>query len=45
MVRMHRDMLDQLDDVRRAEPDIPTRPEMLRRIFQAWLAGQIDPEK
>lgn len=38
MVRMSREMLDQLDDVRREQQDIPTRPEMLRRIFQEWLA-------
>ncbi len=40
MVRMQREMLDQLDDVRRAEKDIPTRPEMLRRIFQEWLENK-----
>lgn len=41
MVRMQREMLDQLDNVRRNEADIPTRPEMLRRIFNEWL-GQKD---
>ena len=37
MVRMPREMLDQLDDIRRGQKDIPTKPEMLRRIFQQWL--------
>ena len=45
MVRMPREMLDQLDDTRRLEADLPTRPEMLRRIFQAWLASKADEKK
>ena len=40
MVRMPREMLDQLDDIRRNQKDIPTRPEMIRRIFQEWLERQ-----
>ena len=40
MVRMPREMLDRLDDIRRGQKDIPTRPEMLRRIFQEWLERQ-----
>lgn len=44
MVRMPREMIDLLDDVRRSESDIPTRPEMLRRIFQEWLSYRDDPK-
>ena len=40
MVRMPREMLDQLDDIRRNQKDIPTRPEMIRRIFHEWLERQ-----
>jgi hypothetical protein len=30
-------MIDQLDDLRRDQKDIPTRPEMIRRIMQEWF--------
>jgi hypothetical protein len=30
-------MIDQLDDLRRDQKDIPTRPEMIRRILQEWF--------
>lgn len=36
-VRMHVDQIRELDEARKLEPDLPTRPEMLRRIFQRWL--------
>ena len=35
-VRLEMDMLKKLDDARRAEDDLPTRPEMIRRILDAW---------
>lgn len=38
-VRLPRDMLDRLDDWRRAQPDLPTRPEAIRRL----LAGLLTP--
>ena len=41
MVRMPREMIDMLDDARRNEPDLPTRPEMIRRI----LASRVDETK
>lgn len=36
-LRLHADMLQAVDDVRRNEADIPTRPEMIRRIIADWL--------
>nr|WP_138933956.1 ribbon-helix-helix protein, CopG family [Roseovarius arcticus] len=36
-LRLHADMLQALDDVRRDEADLPTRPEMIRRIIADWL--------
>ena len=37
LVRLPDDMIAQLDDLRRDQKDIPTRPEMIRRILQDWL--------
>ena len=37
MVRLPRELISQLDEVRRDEHDIPTRPEMIRRILTEWL--------
>jgi hypothetical protein len=37
MVRLPREMIRQLDEVRRGQDDIPTRPEMIRRILADWL--------
>lgn len=38
MVRIDADMLAAIDDVRRKEEDVPTRPEMIRRMVADWLA-------
>ncbi len=37
-LRLPRAMIDVLDDRRRLEPDLPTRPEMIRRL----LLGALD---
>jgi metal-responsive CopG/Arc/MetJ family transcriptional regulator len=37
LVRLPDALLQGLDTLRRTEPDIPTRPEMIRRILQAWI--------
>ncbi len=37
-VRLPVEMLKKLDDARRAEDDLPTRPEMIRRILDGWAA-------
>jgi len=37
MLRLERTMIDALDALRRQEPDIPTRPEMIRRLLAKQL--------
>jgi len=37
MLRLHSDVVQQIDDLRRDEDDVPTRPEMIRRILDDWL--------
>ncbi|MBB3771521.1 hypothetical protein FHS55_002120 [Angulomicrobium tetraedrale] len=32
-------MITQLDDWRREQEDLPTRPEAIRRIVKDWLIG------
>ncbi|WP_126156328.1 ribbon-helix-helix protein, CopG family [Paracoccus haematequi] len=36
-LRLSRDLIQAIDDRRRAEPDLPTRPEMIRRALVQWL--------
>lgn len=36
-VRLPRDLIEALDDRRRVESDLPTRPEMIRRALVQWL--------
>jgi len=36
-LRLPRAMIDAIDELRRHEPDIPTRPEMIRRILAKHL--------
>jgi metal-responsive CopG/Arc/MetJ family transcriptional regulator len=36
-LRLGQDMIHAIDTIRRNEKDIPTRPEMIRRILQAWI--------
>lgn len=40
-LRLPREMLDAIDDRRRVEPDLPTRPEMIRRLLAEVLG---DPQ-
>jgi hypothetical protein len=40
MLRISADMLKAIDDIRRQEDDIPTRPEMIRRILAQHLKAQ-----
>lgn len=37
MIRMSQDLIRAVDERRRQEPDLPTRPEMIRRILVAAL--------
>lgn len=36
-IRMSRDMIRAIDDYRRTQEDLPTRPEVIRRVLAAWL--------
>jgi metal-responsive CopG/Arc/MetJ family transcriptional regulator len=37
MVRMTDDLVDKIDDARKLQSDLPTRPEMIRRMLEEWL--------
>ena len=41
-LRLSKDMIAQIDELRRSEDDIPTRPEMIRRILQDWIEQNSD---
>lgn len=36
-LRLPREMIEFIDDLRRHEPDMPTRPEMIRRVLSNWF--------
>ena len=38
MVRMTDGLVDKIDDARKLQSDLPTRPEMIRRMLEDWLA-------
>ena len=44
LVRMPQEQIDAIDELRRQEKDIPSRPEMIRRIIEERL-GQTDDTK
>ncbi len=37
MLRLHNDIIKIIDDIRREEEDMPTRPEMIRRMLNDWI--------
>jgi hypothetical protein len=39
-LRLSRDLLSALDNIRSSEPDVPGRPEMMRRILLRYMQGQ-----
>lgn len=41
-LRLPQDMIEAIDDRRRSEPDLPTRPEMIRRLLQLVLTDKAD---
>ncbi len=41
MLRLQNNVVKQIDDLRREEEDLPTRPEMIRRILDDWMAKNI----
>jgi Arc/MetJ-type ribon-helix-helix transcriptional regulator len=36
-LRLPRELIEAIDDRRRLEKDLPTRPEMIRRALVQWL--------
>lgn len=38
-LRLPRAMIESIDDLRREQPDLPTRPEMIRRLLER-IIGQ-----
>ncbi|KRS11071.1 hypothetical protein XM53_17520 [Roseovarius atlanticus] len=46
MLRLHEDMLRIIDAERERRPDMPSRPEMIRRVLAEWAEKKIqDSEK
>ncbi|MCJ8139946.1 hypothetical protein [Falsirhodobacter halotolerans] len=39
-VRMERELLRAIDDYRRQQDDLPSRPEVVRRVMAEWLGKQ-----
>ena len=39
-VRLPRELIAALDDARRADPEMPTRQEVIRRVLLDWQAKQ-----
>ena len=42
LVRVEVDLLEQIDELRRAAPDLPSRPEAIRRLVMKALAAGED---
>ncbi|WP_460272150.1 ribbon-helix-helix protein, CopG family [Celeribacter sp. ULVN23_4] len=42
---MDRDMLRAIDEYRRAQEDLPSRPEVVRRVMAEWLAARNSTEE
>jgi len=43
MVRISEELVQSIDSARKNEHDIPTRPEMIRRMIEDWLQRN-DPQ-
>ncbi|WP_417273787.1 ribbon-helix-helix protein, CopG family [Celeribacter halophilus] len=39
-IRMDREMIRAIDNYRRQQEDLPTRPEVVRRVMMEWLEKQ-----
>ncbi|MEP4529288.1 MAG: hypothetical protein ABJ050_18380 [Paracoccaceae bacterium] len=37
MLRLHNEIISKIDDFRKEEDDLPTRPEMIRRMIKDWI--------
>jgi hypothetical protein len=44
MVRVAQDALSEIDEWRRTQPDLPSRPEAIRRLVEAGLANHVIKE-
>ena len=42
LVRIELELLDQIDELRRAAPDLPSRPEAIRRLVSKALSAGED---
>ncbi len=40
-LRLSKELIEEIDSVRRREADIPTRPELIRRVLSAWASGKV----
>ena len=40
-LRLSKDLISEIDAVRRMDPDIPTRPELIRRVLTSWANDQV----
>jgi hypothetical protein len=40
-LRLPKSLINEIDDARRNEPDIPTRPELIRRVLEAWVRNEV----
>ena len=45
MVRMTPDLIARIDEARRQVDDLPSRPEMIRRMLEDWLAKNETPTR
>lgn len=43
-IRMDQELLKAIDEFRRQQPDMPSRPEVVRRVMQRWMQDQIDAD-
>lgn len=37
-VRLSGEFVQKIDDIRKTQPDLPTRPEMMRRMMEEWVS-------
>lgn len=44
-VRLPRELIAALDDARRADPEMPTRQEVIRRVLLDWQAKRENKEE
>lgn len=39
MIRMPAQMIEAIDEYRRSQKDLPSRPEVIRRVMSEWLSS------